>query len=161
MNKKHLIVGLDLGKNSAIACLDLHGNLVMRMHGTSMGFNGIIQAITEVGVPLIIAGDKKSPNWMVRKINAAFNSRLFTPKSDITLEEKRETTKGTGIKNEHERDAYSAAIKAYNYHVGKLRQAEKIANMRSNSADAEEVMAKVIRKYSISEAMSGRTANRH
>ena len=161
MNSRHLVVGLDVGKNSAIACLDLRGNTVLLMHGTSMGFDGMVEVIRNAGVPSVIAGDKKHTNALVRRINAAFNSRLFEPQADITLEEKRNAVKGTGIKNEHERDAYAAAFKAYNYYVSKLRHVERVASKRSfHEMEADMVMSKVISRYSVSEALEGRKANR-
>ncbi len=161
MDSRHLVVGLDVGKNSAIACLDLRGNTVLLMHGTSMGFDGMVEVIRNAGVPSIIAGDKKHTNALVRRINAAFNSRLFEPQADITLEEKRNAVKGTGIKNEHERDAYAAAFKAYNYYVSKLRHVERVASKRSfHEGEADMVMSKVISRYSVSEALEGRKANR-
>ena len=161
MDSRHLVVGLDVGKNSAIACLDLRGNTVLLMHGTSMGFDGMVEVIRNAGVPSIIAGDKKHTNALVRRINAAFNSRLFEPQADITLEEKRNAVKGTGIKNEHERDAYAAAFKAYNYYVSKLRHVERVASKRSfHEMEADMVMSKVISRYSVSEALEGRKANR-
>lgn len=161
MDSRHLVVGLDVGKNSAIACLDLHGNTVLLMHGTSMGFDGMVEVIRNAGVPSVIAGDKKHTNALVRRINAAFNSRLFEPQADITLEEKRNAVKGTGIKNEHERDAYAAAFKAYNYYVSKLRHVERVASKRSfHEREADMVMSKVISRYSVSEALEGRKANR-
>ena len=161
MDSRHLVVGLDVGKNSAIACLDLHGNTVLLMHGTSMGFDGMVEVIRNAGVPSVIAGDKKHTNALVRRINAAFNSRLFEPQADITLEEKRNAVKGTGIKNEHERDAYAAAFKAYNYYVSKLRHVERVASKRSfHEMEADMVMSKVISRYSVSEALEGRKANR-
>lgn len=161
MDSRHLVVGLDVGKNSAIACLDLRGNTVLLMHGTSMGFDGMVEVIRNAGVPSVIAGDKKHTNALVRRINAAFNSRLFEPQADITLEEKRNAVKGTGIKNEHERDAYAAAFKAYNYYVSKLRHVERVASKRSfHEREADMVMSKVISRYSVSEALEGRKANR-
>jgi hypothetical protein len=161
LDSRHLVVGLDVGKNSAIACLDLHGNTVLLMHGTSMGFDGMVEVIRNAGVPSVIAGDKKHTNALVRRINAAFNSRLFEPQADITLEEKRNAVKGTGIKNEHERDAYAAAFKAYNYYVSKLRHVERVASKRSfHEMEADMVMSKVISRYSVSEALEGRKANR-
>ena len=161
MDSRHLIVGLDVGKNSAIACLDLHGNVVLLMHGVSMGFDSMVKTIRDAGVPSVIAGDKKNTNALIRRINAAFNARLFEPQADISLEEKRNAVKGTRIKNEHERDAYAAAFKAYNNYVSKLKHVERVASKRSvRPKEADMIMSKVISKYSVSEALGGRKANR-
>lgn len=156
---EHIIVGVDPGKTSAIACLSLDGKLISSVHMTSGGMPWILESIMAVGTPSIIATDRKIPGYTVRKINAAFNARLFSPPSDISIAEKKELARKAGIKDAHERDAYAAAVKAYRIHANKLNQAEHISRDR-NVADIDRIKAKIIRKYSISEAISGKSANR-
>lgn len=50
-------------------------------------------------------------------------------------------------------------MNAYHTFSNKLKQAERIA-AENDMADIDEVKAKVLRKYSISEAISGKVANR-
>ena len=64
---------------------------------------------------------------LVRKINAAFNARLYTPEYEFSIKEKRNFRKQQRIKDIHERDAYFAAMKAYHAFANKLKQAERIA----------------------------------
>ncbi len=154
----HLIVGLDTGKTSAFVCLNLDGHMVQAGHKTFAGVEWLIDAIGRTGVPSIIACDKE-PNEVARKVCAAFNAKLFYPQKMISIEEKRNLAKPHGIKNQHERDAYSAAIKAYNAHANKLNQAEHVARaMNANDIDA--IKAKIIEKYSMDEALSNKAANR-
>ncbi len=154
----YLIVGVDPGKTTGIACLDLNGRLVLTEHMRSAGQEWITSTINRAGTPVIIASDRRSASATVRKINAAFNSRLFCPERELKIQEKRGAAKSAMIKDPHERDAYVAAISAYRAYANKFKQIEHIA-LESNG-DAEAIKAKVVGKYSISEAMENRKANR-
>ncbi len=154
----HIIVGIDTGKTMAFTCLSLDGKLVKTNHMASSGLEWIIDAIGNIGIPSIIACDRE-PNHIIKKIGAAFNAQVFYPKKEISIEEKMEIAKPFGITNPHERDACAAAVKAYNAYANKLKQTEHIA--RSNKVkEIDDIQAKVIEKYSIEEAISGKKANR-
>lgn len=155
---KHIIAGIDTGKTSAIACLDLGGRLVLSQHKTFAGVEWLVSAIGEAGVPTIIACDKE-PNDVARKVCAAFNAKLYYPARDMGVEEKKGIAIGLGISNPHERDACAAAMKAYNSYANKLKQAERLARSM-NVGDVDAIKAKVIGEHSISEAINGRKANR-
>ncbi len=149
-----LIVGIDAGKTCGIACVDFNGSLVTSMHLRFAGLEGIIAHIREIGTPVIVAGDKPVPSLLVRKINAAFNARIFTPEREFSMSEKRITADRAPIRDIHERDAYFAAIKAYNAFANKLNHVARIAAL-SGIENVDEIKAKVIRKHSVSEAMAG------
>ncbi len=153
----HLIVGIDCGKTSAIACLDLDGRIVRMAHKRFAGEGWIISELSRTGIPSVIATDRKIPGRAIKRINAAFNARLFYPESDMTTEEKMRLVKDKGIQNRHEQDAYSAAIKAYNSYSNKLKQ---VSHIVGPGADAEGIKAKVIRKFSVREAILNKNPNR-
>ncbi|MEM0149467.1 MAG: DUF460 domain-containing protein [Candidatus Micrarchaeaceae archaeon] len=154
-----MIVGIDPGKTIAIACLSLDGHMLGCTHKKFADEGWVVSTIEKLGTPSIIATDKKRVGEEVRKINAIFNSRLFTPDKDLTVEEKRLLAKNARPYNQHELDAYAAAMKAYNYYSSKLKQAEhKTRAAGAGSTDA--IKAKVIAKYSISEALENRKSNR-
>ena len=154
-----MIVGIDPGKTAAIACLSLDGKLIHTAHMTAGGIPWILESIRAIGTPSMIATDRKIPGGTVRKINAAFNARLFRPPSDISIMEKRDFGRRAGIKDVHERDAYAAAVKAYHADANKLNQAEHIS--RDNQVqDIDRIKARIIQRYSISEAIQGKKANR-
>ena len=152
-------MGVDPGKTSAIACLDLEGRLILSAHQTSAGVRWMLDRIVEVGTPSIIATDRKAPGETIKKINASFSSRLFMPSRDIPAIEKRKLARRTGIKNPHERDAYAAAVKAYRSYANKLNQAGHISREKGEP-DSDTIKAKIIQRYSISEAIQGKEANR-
>ncbi len=154
----HLIVGIDTGKTMAYTCLALDGRIVGVDHKASGGTDWIIDQINKIGTPSIIACDKE-PNENARKIAAAFNARIFYPSKELSSLDKRLIAKPHGITNPHERDACAAAVKAYNVHVNKLKQADRAARM-NNVKDPDSIKAKVIGRYSIEEAISNKEANR-
>ncbi len=155
----YLIAGIDPGKTCGMACLDLNGNLVFKDHKTFGGADWIINTLNRVGTPVVIASDRTEASPIVRRINSAFNSKLFCPNREIRLAEKRTTAKSLGIKNPHERDAYVAAINAYNSYANKFKQIEHMA-VQNELMNIEEIKAKVVGKYSIREAVENRKANR-
>lgn len=139
--------------------LDLNGRLVWASHGSGGSSDGIVGIISGMGNPVIIAGDKKHSSELVRKVNASFNSLLFEPRKDLSIEMKRELAKDANIGNQHERDAYAAAAYAFKNYAGKFIHAEQLAKRR-NADNIDEIKAKVVLRYSIDEAITGRKANR-
>ncbi|MCL4371782.1 DUF460 domain-containing protein, partial [Candidatus Marsarchaeota archaeon] len=117
----HIIVGVDTGKTVAIACLSLEGKMLLTAHMKNGGIQWLINEIRETGTPSVIASDKKDRGDTIRRVNSAFNAILFMPKSDISMAEKKSAARTATIKDQHERDAYVAAVKAYNYYANKLK----------------------------------------
>ncbi|MDE1868867.1 MAG: DUF460 domain-containing protein [Candidatus Micrarchaeota archaeon] len=155
----HIIVGVDPGKTCGIACLDMNGRLVFSTHKTFASTDWIVSEVSKIGIPSIIAGDKPAGSEAIRKINAAFNARLFTPSKELTIDEKRGLGKTYGIKDPHERDAFAAALKAYNSYSNKFNQVERIA-ANGSIDDIDALKAKIVSKYSINEAIGNKKANR-
>lgn len=156
---RHIIVGIDAGKTSALACIGLDGLLLYASHRTFGGYDWVVWEISKIGIPSVIATDKARPSALVRKVNAAFNARISLPEKDLQLQDKRQLAKAANLKNRHEQDAYAAAIKAYYKYANKLNQANRsIAGIDSEKQDS--IMAKIIMRHSISEAVNGRSANR-
>jgi uncharacterized protein len=155
----YLIAGIDPGKTSGIACLDLNGTLVFKDHKMFGGLDWFISTLNKVGTPVIVASDKPEASTIVKKINTAFNSKLFCPDREFKITEKRTTAKSLGIKDPHERDAYTAAIAAYHAYSNKFKQIEHIA--QANKYDnIDKIKAKVVGNYSINEALENKKANR-
>ena len=59
------------------------------------------------------------------------------------------------MKNPHERDAYIAAIHAYNAYSNKFKQIEHMVQ-QSSISNVEQIKAKVVGRHSIKEAMENR-----
>ncbi|MEM0147528.1 MAG: DUF460 domain-containing protein [Candidatus Micrarchaeaceae archaeon] len=157
---QHIIVGLDPGKTTAIVCLNLEGNIVYKVSKKFAGFKWIVNEISKVGIPSIIATDKKNPNETIKKVNATFNAKLFIPQEDMKEKRKNLLASDKQLEDQHEKDAYAAAYKAYASYINKLNQAKRKAYEVNNIKNFDEICAKVIQKNSIKEALLGKVSNR-
>ncbi len=81
------------------------------------------------------------------------------PDKDLPLELKRGLGKAANLRNRHEQDAYAAAIKAYYRYANKLKQAARMLS-GLNPAERDLIIAKVIMKHSVSEAINNKEAYR-
>ncbi len=107
-----IIVGVDSGAWSAVAVLDFSGRLVA-LESHKNWLPGKFSAfIAEYSPITIIASDRNPPSSLARKLAASFSARLFKPSHSLTLLEKYRYVRDMKV-NAHERDAYSAAKKAY------------------------------------------------
>ncbi len=151
---RHIIVGIDTGKASSIAGVDLNGRVIGSITMKYVGIRWFVDKIKELGSPVIIATDKKRANQTVAKLAAIFDSVLFTPKYDISVEKKDTFLSNNNVSTLHERDALTAAITAYNAYSNKLNQIERMAR-KNNIEYIDEIKALVIKKSSFKEACLG------
>ncbi len=147
--QRHIIAGIDPGSTVGIAILDLSGK---KMASESFG-GGIAEAVAAIekyGTPSLVACDVTPPPDAVQKIASYFSCRLYCPKHNVREEEKRGIARGAGMKNNHERDAYAAAVLAYRAHGNKLRQIDSLDGL--SHEDAERVKHLVLRGYRLKDA---------
>jgi uncharacterized protein len=123
--RDYIIVGVDPGTTTAVAILDLNGRLVEVSSSRVSSIPEIIEHISEMGRPVVIATDVVPPPGAVEKIKRAFKAVLFTPNERIPVEEKVRLAKPLGYGNDHERDALAAAVKAFNTYKNKFTQIDK------------------------------------
>ena len=154
----YLIIGVDPGKTIGIACLDLRGRLVYSGHHPNETLEAVIGKIKGVGTPIVVAGDKTQPSDLVRKVNSSFGARLFSPKREFSIDLKRKLGRSANLANQHECDAYAAALSAYNHYSNKFNQIDHIGGREE--AEIEKIKRQVVTKHSIYEASTGREANR-
>jgi predicted RNase H-like nuclease (RuvC/YqgF family) len=157
---QHIIVGIDPGKTAAIACLDLNGRELYLSYGRFVGVDWFVDKIKSIGVPIIIASDKKNSSSMVDKIAAIFGCQVFSPSRDISTAKKKEFISASyNAENLHERDALAAAMTAYYAYANKLKQAERIAREKGIN-DVDKVKSMVVKRYSINEAILNKKSGR-
>lgn len=154
----YLIVGVDPGKTIGLACLDLKGRLVFSGHYPNETTESVIGEIKAAGTPIIVAGDKVNPSELVRKINASFGARLFSPRKEFSMDLKRRIGRSATLTNQHECDAYAAALSAYNHYSNKFHQIDQMGG--KEESELESIKRQVVTKHSIYEAETGRKANR-
>ena len=150
---KHIIAGVDPGKRAAVACIDLDCNVVHLATGMFVGVGWFVEHIARSGSPVVIASDRREPDDMPRKLAAIFGATLFASGYDISVKRKHEIARTYKVGSQHERDALSAAISAYNSYKNKLNQAE-VFSRKNGLADSDMVKAMVIKRYSMHEAMN-------
>jgi hypothetical protein len=147
---RYLIVGIDPGTTSAIAALDLDGNLLHLESSRQMNMSGVIEALFKVGKPLVIASDVQEMPYSVEKIRRAFSAVSYTPKQDTAVETKLALTSGYPYANVHERDALSAALDAHAHYQHKFRNLIKRV---PPGHDLDEVRARVIRGQALDQVL--------
>jgi predicted RNase H-like nuclease (RuvC/YqgF family) len=143
---RYLIVGIDPGTTTAIAAIDLEGNLVRTESSRQTSMADTIEALYHLGKPLVIASDVQQMPYTVEKIRRAFQAIGYTPNQDRTVEEKQELTAGYAYANVHERDALAAALDALRQYRNKLQNVMKRV---PPGYDLDEVRAGIIRGQSL------------
>ena len=123
-NRERTIVGLDPGSTSAVAIVDLRGNLKKLESEKHMGQKKVISTIVEEGKPVLIATDKGKLPSTIEDISSNFSAETFVPEEDLSIKRKKELAGEYDFENLHERDALSAAINAYNTFKNKFRNIE-------------------------------------
>ncbi|MGC8662429.1 MAG: DUF460 domain-containing protein [Candidatus Micrarchaeia archaeon] len=155
----NIIVGIDPGKTSALACMSLDGNILCLTSKKLAGLMWFVETIEKYGTPVLVSFDKKNSDNMVKKLAAIFGTQIYLPKADISVEKKKKMSEGLNFSNLHERDALVSAITAYNSYSNKFNQAERLAKEK-NFDDVEKLKVMIVKKYSIDEAIKGKPAGR-
>lgn len=143
---RYLIVGIDPGTTTAVAALDLDGNLLHLASSRQLNMGDVVESLYRVGKPLIIASDVQEMPYSVEKIRRAFSAVAYTPKQDVSVETKIELTASFSYGNDHERDALSAALDAYRHYRHKFLN---LLKRIPPGHDLDEVRARVIRGQSL------------
>ena len=147
---RYLIVGIDPGTTTAVAALDLDGNLLHLVSSRQMTMSDVIEALYKVGKPLIIASDVQDMPYTVEKIRRAFSAVAYTPRQDVSVETKVDITAPFAYANDHERDALSAALDAYRQYRHKF---QNLVKRIPPGHDLDEVRARVIRGQSLEQVL--------
>ena len=152
---RYLIVGIDPGTTTAVAALDLDGNLLHLASSRQMNMGDVVESLYRVGKPLIIASDVQEMPYSVEKIRRAFSAVAYTPKQDVSVETKIELTAAFPYGNDHERDALSAALDAYRQYRHKF---QNLLKRIPPGHDLDEVRARVIRGQSLDQVIGDMNA---
>ena len=147
---RYLIVGIDPGTTTAVAALDLDGNLLHLASSRQMNMGDVVESLYHVGKPLIIASDVQEMPYSVEKIRRSFAAVAYTPKQDVSVETKIELTAAFPYGNDHERDALSAALDAYRQYRHKF---QNLLKRIPPGHDLDEVRARVIRGQSLDQVI--------
>ena len=147
---RYLIVGIDPGTTTAVAALDLDGNLMHLASSRQMNMGDVVESLYRVGKPLIIASDVQEMPYSVEKVRRSFSAVAYTPKQDVSVETKVDMTASFSYENDHERDALSAALDAYRQYRHKF---QNLLKRVPPGHDLDEVRARVIRGQSLDQVI--------
>ncbi|WP_255195021.1 DUF460 domain-containing protein [Halorarius litoreus] len=136
-----VIVGIDPGTTTAVAVLDLDGE-VLDVHSTRTADTAdIIEWLIERGRPLLVAADVQPMPETVEKFRRSFDAAGWAPDHDLPVDGKKHRAREVAYDNDHERDALAAALYAFDHHQD---QFERIARKVPPRIDRGEVTARVL-----------------
>jgi hypothetical protein len=146
-----VLVGLDPGITTGLAVLDTYGNVIILFSKRNIKRSELIKLMTKFGKPILIACDVSPPPRSVEKISRLLGCRLFFPEKSLSVKEKIELTKNFPfkIKNDHERDALAAVVKAWKKYRNLFRRIEENVRMLGLDDILEDVAAKLLKDESI------------
>lgn len=132
---RHIVVGLDPGATIGVAILSLSGEKITTGSFSGGGISEAVSFIEKNGTPSLIACDVFPAPEFAQKIASYFSCRLHSPAHNIREEDKRQIARGSGVENNHERDAYTAAVFAFRAHANKLRQIDSLDGFSQEEKD--------------------------
>lgn len=135
MNEEPLIIGIDPGNTSAVAALNLDGELEFLVSRKEFSHDEIIREIVDSGYPVVIATDRAEIPSTVNKIASSVGAMKFTPENNLSRQRKNELGKG---ENSHEKDAHASALHAYKRLNKQIRKINKRSKNREKLEVAKE-----------------------
>lgn len=123
-----IIVGYDPGTTAALAILDTKSQILFLKSKRGFKKGEIIDAITRIGKPLMIAGDRRPLPKSVEKLASSLGCRAFHPAETLSISEKEKLVHefGKKVENNHEKDALASAIKAFKAHSRLFEKTESL-----------------------------------
>lgn len=136
-----VIIGVDPGTTTAIAVIDLDGNVLDVTSTRTADTATLIEWVIERGRPVMVAADVTPIPDAVEKIRRSFDAAPWTPATDLPIDEKQHRTRDHGYENDHERDALAAALFAFDRHAD---QFDRITRKVPPHIDVGDVISRVI-----------------
>ncbi|HKJ59460.1 MAG TPA: DUF460 domain-containing protein [Halobacteriales archaeon] len=136
-----VIVGVDPGTTTAVAVLDLDGNVLDVLSTRTADNAEVVEWIIERGRPLVFAADVSPMPGTVEKLRRSFEAADWAPDSDLPVDEKLHRTRDCGYDNDHERDALAAALFAADDHAD---QFDRVRAAVPPTVDVDEVLSRVV-----------------
>jgi len=141
---------LDPGATIGVAILSLSGEKITTGSFSGGGISEAVSFIEKSGTPSLIACDVSPAPEFAQKIASYFSCRLHSPPHNICEDDKRQIARGSGVENNHERDAYTAAVFAFRAHANKLRQIDAIDDVPRE--DRDRVKHLILKGYKVKDA---------
>jgi len=144
--KKPIIVGYDPGTTAALAIIDTKGEILLLKSKRGFKKGEVIDAITSIGKPLMVSGDRHPLPKGVEKLASSLGCRSFHPRKSLTnIEKEKLVHKFTEkIENDHEKDALASALEAFKYHSRLFERADSLLSSLGLSELYDRVVQSVI-----------------
>ncbi len=140
--RDHVFVGVDPGTTTAVAVVDLDGEVLESVSSRELATSDVVEWIVERGRPVVVASDVTPMPDGVEKVLRSFDARRWTPDTDLDVRVKKEAAAGSGCGDDHQRDAAAAAVLAYQEFSDVVERAREGA---PTQLDGDEVAARVVR----------------
>jgi predicted RNase H-like nuclease (RuvC/YqgF family) len=119
-----LIAGIDPGMITGVAVVSIGSEFYSASSRRSLTFSEICDHLVALGEPIIISVDTVHIPETVKRVAAAFGARIYSPKRDLYIGEKKSIVSGKITKNDHERDSLAAALSAKSFFSALFRKVE-------------------------------------
>jgi hypothetical protein len=145
-----LIIGVDPGTTLGYAIINDKGEFITSGSGKDFGMSELINNIISFGRPLIVGCDKNPPPWFAESLAVKLGAKLFFPRHDLRVNEKRELVKSYDVRlNAHEIDALSSAVFALGKHKHFFGKIERFLEDKSKQELEEAVKLIMVRNENL------------
>ena len=144
--KKPIIVGYDPGTTAALAIIDTEGEILFLKSKRSFKKGEIIDIITDMGKPLLIAGDRRPLPKSVERMARSLGCRPFYPKKSLSITDKKWIVREfkDEIEDDHEKDALASALYAFKHYSGVFKRTNEILKSQGLSKLYDRVVESVV-----------------
>lgn len=158
--RENLIIGLDPGVITGLAIIDLDGKLLYVNSRRNWSRNDIVSEIMKFGDPILIATDVHPPSSFVVKMASILGAKIAEFGRSLSVSEKKEIiskyVEDYNLDldlNVHEKDALSAALKAFYGFKTLFSKAEAHASELGFEGSHKALRALLIKGYNIKQAI--------
>ncbi|MFB6102607.1 MAG: DUF460 domain-containing protein [Haloplanus sp.] len=139
--RDRVLVGIDPGTTTAAAVVGLDGEVLDVYSTRTADTAAVIEWLVERGRPVVVAADVEPMPETVEKFRRSFDAAGWEPDTDLPVDEKLHRTRDTTYDNDHERDAFAAALFAFDAYE---EQFERITRKVPPQFDRGEVIDRVV-----------------
>ena len=144
--KKPIIVGYDPGTTAALAIIDTKGEILFLKSKRGFKKGEIIDIITDMGKPLLIAGDRRPLPRSVERMARTLGCRPFYPRKSLSISDKKWIVREfmNEIEDDHEKDALASALYAFKHYSRVFKRTNEILESQGLSKLYDKVVESVV-----------------
>lgn len=146
MNKPLLIAGIDPGMTTAYALLGISGDFVLSRSAKELDIKQLLLEIHSQGKVIAVGTDKAKVPGLVGEFAAKTGSKVYFPREDLRVLEKKDATAAFPVHDAHEMDAIAAALLAYNELKPLLLKVERFCEAEHKHYLKERIVELVVKK---------------